>query len=175
VVAKFNTPVVRVKLLNVVAFVPLMVAAFKTTTVPVPPVKVPLFVKTPAALKFKVDEAPKLNVPLLMIANVVTELDAVEKLNVPLLVIVLLTVIADTPAVTEALTPEVMIKLLIGEFVIAAAIFKLWAMVTSLLAKGTLPPNHDDAVFQLLAPAVVIYPLLAYDSVLVAFPAAFKT
>jgi hypothetical protein len=160
VVAKDNAPVVNVKLLKVIAPEPFTVPAFANTTVPVPLVNVPLLVKVPLALMFKVAAAPQLNVPPFTKLPTVIEPDAPVNVNtpVPTVVIALVTVPMATVALAVAVIPVLTVIEAIGEFVKAAAILKLCAMVEALFAVGTTPPNHEEVAFQFDAPEVVINP-----------------
>ena len=161
-VVKVETPAVSVRLLKVMAFEPFTVAAFTMVTVPVPLIKVPLLVKVPPALMFKFAAAFQLNVPLFTTLPAIIEPPAPLKVNtpVPLVVMALVTVPTETVALTVAVIPVFTVIELTGVFVNAAAMFKAWAMVALELATGKAPPNQEAAVFQLLAPLVVIYPKL---------------
>jgi hypothetical protein len=160
VVVNANSPEVRVKLLNVIPLEPFTVPALAKTTVPVPLVNVPLLVKVPLALIFNVASALQLNVPAFTKLPVVIEPDAPVNVNTPLptVVIALVTVPIATVALAVAVIPVLTVIEAIGEFVKAAAILKLCAMVAALFAVGTTPPNQEEVAFQFDAPEVVINP-----------------
>ena len=157
-VVKVATPAVSVRLLNVMAFEPFMVEAFTMVTVPVPLINVPLLVKVPPALMFKFAAALQLNVPLLTTLPAIIEPPAPVNVNIPVPLVVMAFVIVPiaTVALAVAVIPVFTVNEVIGEFVKAAEMFKAWATVALELATGKAPPNQEAAVFQLVAPAVVM-------------------
>ena len=157
---KVVVPVVIVKLLKVIAFVPFIVAAFTMVTVPVPLEKVPLLVSVPPALIFRLAAALQLNVPPFTKLPAIIEPAAPVKLNtpVPTVVIALVTVPIATVALAVAVIPVFTVTEAIGVLVNAAAMLILCAIVTTLFAVGTTPPNQEAPIFQLVAPEVVMKP-----------------
>lgn len=160
-VVKVSPPELLVKLLNVIALEPLIVPAEPTKfTVPVPLVKVPLLVKVPPALIFNVDAAVQLNVPPFTKLPAIIDPAAPVNVNtpVPTVVIAFVTEPIATVALAVAVIPVLTVIDSTGEFVKAADILKLCAIVVVVFAVGTTPPNQDAPVFQVEAPLVVINP-----------------
>ena len=150
-----------VKLLKEIALEPLIVPAEPIKfTVPVPLVKVPLLVNVPPALMFNVAAALQLKVPPFTKLPALIEPPAPVKVNapVPKVVIAFVTVPIATVALAVEVIPVFTVIEVIGEFVKAAAMLRLCAIVTALFAVGTAPPNQDEPVFQFVAPEVVIKP-----------------
>ena len=155
-----SSPELIVKLLKVIALEPLIVPAEPTKfRVPVPLVKVPLLVNVPPALMFNVAAALQLNVPPFTTLPAMIEPPAPLNVNTPVpeVVIAFVTVPIATVALAVAVIPVFTVTELTGEFVNAAAILRLCAIVTAVFAVGT-PPHQEAPVFQFEAPEVVINP-----------------
>ena len=160
-VVKVNNPAERLRLLNVVGAEPAIIPALIKPILPVPAVKVPLLMKVAEAARFMVKEAPKLIVPVaeFVMPVVVSEPAAPVKLNVPLFRRMPVAVKTGTVAVTVAVIPLLMV-ICAGLFRTAAAMVNACAMVTLAPFAGKAPPSHELAVFQFVAPVLVMKPRL---------------
>ena len=156
IVVNVTTPVVILSLLNVMAFAPFIVATPAVVTLPVPLVNVPSLVRVPPADMFSVPAADQLKVPPLLFVNNAVVMDPeAEKVTVPLFVIDVEAVIEPAKLLTSRLMP-VFTAIVAGGVAIAVMIVRLCAIVVVAPVGGTLPPSHEEAVAQSVAPVWVM-------------------